>query len=159
MLLQYHTDFKDNLSLNDIILIESFLHCIKKKHFDTFITYTQIEHSISISSPPYEKLSYTQVNIFVDPFHERLLKHSKSVNLHTKHINIPKQSNTSIAKFNIHLNDKLEHIKQFYGIQNHSSTTSDHSSLIMNYNINTPLSKSIPFQNDNSNSNNKNNKT
>ena len=96
-----------------------------------------MSHTISISSPPYEKLSYKQNNIFVDPFHDMMFKHSKAVEYskNKANLNVHLDENESYKKFRKMLLSQPDIVKSFFGISTGNLTNSFHSSLISSINV------------------------
>lgn len=117
-----------------------FFLCLEKKKKNKEITslfINGVSHTISISSPPYEKLSYKQNNIFVDPFHDMMFKHSKAVEYskNKANLNVHLDENESYKKFRKMLLSQPDIVKSFFGISTGNLTNSFHSSLISSINV------------------------
>ena len=137
---------KKRLSENEVELFDIFFQCVDKikrnKEIYSLFIYN-ITHTISFSSPPYEKLSYKQNNIFIDPFHEMMFKHTKAVELYRNKVNInlreedkkDTSEKSSFIHFKKNLISEIEVVKGFYGVSSSNNTNSFHSSLISSINV------------------------
>lgn len=129
-------DIIDNFNL--------FFLCLEKKKKNKEISslfINNVSNTISISSPPYEKLSYKQNNIFVDPFHDMMFKHSKAVEYNKSkiklnmHLNDNESDNELCKKFKKMLLSQPDVVKSFFGISTGNLSNSFHSSLISSINV------------------------
>lgn len=113
-----------------------FTQCLelrkKSKEITSLFPY-EIHHTITISTPPYEKLSYRQNNIFIDPFHEMMFKHSQGIELNKASIFFPtlklseelptlQKQNKFITTFKNYILANIDLVKNFYGVPNTNSS-------------------------------------
>ena len=140
--LENHFNKKQNEKKENI---EIFLKGLSlKKNGEDFLNLftSNIYHSILISSPPYEKLSYIQTNIFNDKIHETMFKHKKPIELYKFSLNKILEKNflnsnkvmnlkKLIQKIKDILNGNYNKFMEFYGIQTNQNCISNNSELKM----------------------------